>query len=431
MGTLPLDGPWTPFRPPLTSYQTIKHYHIQSTSGSCHSIRTMPFNPNQLASHVPAGKYSRGIRVESVGFFRDEANSPAIEDTMIKLFVLSCSNGTQSGSSSYFPSSQQGANKRFRPSGPPSSPYNRFFLVADLMNPPNCAAIMPRTVDQSARLLHYLKGAPFVGEPFYAHEPEISTETLGQYTPVLNLPSSPLLPTRTPTSHLRSTQREMRLPDRVGQANYFIITAQDIDFHRLKIAPQKTCMGTQCDRQKDKTGCTCLHASHTSSAGVYQFDVTFDVPEQFNTSKSATVPSFQSLKTTSIFFSNYDEYTSHHSQAERDDNLLWMRERWQRIVDYINDDGDGWTLVGWTMLGEHTDVANASEKVENYTTTIHLSYLQPTNPDDLTSDAFKALQIKNNEPGPTRGTSSTSRSPRPTPQGGGRASTAAPTTQAI
>ncbi len=45
-------------------------------------------------------------------------------------------------------------------------------------------------------------------------------------------------------------------------------------------------------------------------------------------------------------------------------------------MTYINGHG-GWMLVGWTMKGEHTDVANPNEKVENYTTTVHLSYLYP------------------------------------------------------
>jgi hypothetical protein len=40
------------------------------------------------------------------------------------------------------------------------------------------------------------------------------------------------------------------------------------------------------------------------------------------------------------------------------------------------------------MLGDHSDAANMNEKVQNYQTTLHLSYVQPTQKDVMKDAAF-------------------------------------------
>ena len=57
------------------------------------------------------------------------------------------------------------------------------------------------------------------------------------------------------------------------------------------------------------------------------------------------------------------------------------------MTEYINSHG-GWTLVGWFMLGDHSDAANPNDKVQNYQTTLHLSYVQPSRKDATKDAAF-------------------------------------------
>jgi hypothetical protein len=57
------------------------------------------------------------------------------------------------------------------------------------------------------------------------------------------------------------------------------------------------------------------------------------------------------------------------------------------LTEYINSHG-GWTLVGWFMLGDHSDAANPNDKVQNYLMTLHLSYVQPSRKDATKDAAF-------------------------------------------
>jgi hypothetical protein len=107
-----------------------------------------------------------------------------------------------------------------------------------------------------------------------------------------------------------------------------------------------------------------------------------------------TVLEFCSLKTTKLFYRNFDEYVSRHSMSDlRDSNeAYWTKGK--DVTGYIDGHG-GWTLVGWFMLGDHGDAANPYEKVQNFQTTLHLSSLQPTNVCVLAEEAYKVLCIGN------------------------------------
>jgi hypothetical protein len=264
-------------------------------------------------------------------------------------------------------------------------------LVADLESPPSCAAILPRTVDESSRLLSCLTGGPFVGEPFMVYEPRMVSSTLGEHTPILMLQNCPLLPLRNPASHLKSTEASMTIPSHVGETNYFILTAKKIVVSRVKVAPFQTCLGIQCDRQKEKGGCTCLHATSSSSI-VYECNVTFDVPEQIDPSGKVTVGNFHSLKTTKLFYRNFDNFVNRHSLVDLRGSNQLVRKQWAEATEYINEHG-GWTLVGWFMLGDHHDAANPNEKVQNFQISLHLSSLQPTKSSVVEEDGYRKLCV--------------------------------------
>ena len=302
---------------------------------------------------------------------------------MLRVLVLSCSKGGRSEDKKRIQSTMSfGQNKRAKFSK--EGTYNRFFLVADLESPPNYAAILPQSTDESSQLLAALTGGSFVGEPFFVYEPNKVGSTLGDHTPILSLKNSPLLPLRDPSSAICSTEASMAIPSKVGETNYFILTKKTIKFTKVRLAANLTCQGVMCDRQKDKNGCSCLHATGISAV-VYEADVTFEVPERVNPKGKMTVPGFSSLKTTKVFFSNFATFATRHSRGDLQQNNTDTRRRWIWLTEYINSHG-GWMLVGWFMLGDHSDAANPNDKVQNYQTTLHLSYVQPSQK-DVTKDA--------------------------------------------
>ena len=208
--------------------------------------------------------------------------------------------------------------------------------------------------------------------------------TLGDHTPILSLKNLPFLPLRDPSSAICSTEASMAIPSKVGETNYFILTKKTIKFSKVRLVANLTCQGVMCDRQKDKNGCSCLHATGISAV-VYEADVIFEIPKRVHPKGKTTVPSFSSLKTTKVFFSNFANFATRHSRGDLQQSNTDIRRWWNWLTEYINTHG-GWTLVGWFMSGDHSDAANPNEKVQNYQTTLHLSYVQPTRK-DVTKDA--------------------------------------------
>ena len=321
---------------------------------------------------------------------------------MVRFFVLSCTMGTSSSNTGRVMSSGNfGPNKRAKTST--STTYNRYFLVADLENPPHCAAILPRSTDEASRLLSIINGGAFVGVPFCCSEPFPVQQTLGDFLPILQLTRSPFLPVKSIHDHLTSTEVSMCMPRNIGETNYFILTNKGITVHCINVCPEQTCLGIQCDRQKGKSGCSCQHSTnHTSS--VYEIDLEFPIPPSINRAdhdtilddepNTTTVIGFRSLKTTKLFFKNYENYCTRHTTADQERNRLQIRLKFENMVQHINDNG-GWTIVGWFMMGSVVDAAsNAADKIQNNEITIHISYLYPTEVDDVVgSEGFNAHLI--------------------------------------
>jgi hypothetical protein len=54
-----------------------------------------------------------------------------------------------------------------------------------------------------------------------------------------------------------------------------------------------------------------------------------------------------------------------------------LRKSMKKLHKYVNDRG-GYTILGYTQLGESTDVSNKLMRVDSLYPTIHLVYLHPT-----------------------------------------------------
>jgi hypothetical protein len=100
-----------------------------------------------------------------------------------------------------------------------------------------------------------------------------------------------------------------------------------------------------------------------------------------------TVLDFCSLKMTRLFFRNFDTFVNHHSMNDLHVSNQSVQKHWSDAMQYINEN-DGWTLVGWFMLGNHADAADQHDKVQNFQTTAHLKSLQPTNIGVLKKEDF-------------------------------------------
>jgi hypothetical protein len=80
-------------------------------------------------------------------------------------------------------------------------------------------------------------------------------------------------------------------------------------------------------------------------------------------SGQVAVLAFCSLKTTRLFFCNLDTLVNHYSMNDLCMSNQSVRKHWSDAMQYINEN-DGWTLIGWFMLGNHADAANSHDKVQ-------------------------------------------------------------------
>ena len=348
----------------------------------------MLFSKEIFDETVDPDMFNDNCRFIDISMLRNPDTFRNREDTMLRFFVLGCNMGiSNTAAVRTMSTSTYNNNKKARTAY--TSTYNRYFLVADLQNPPHCGAILSRSADESSRLLSFVNGGTFVGVPFCASEPLPSYQTLGDYLPILHLERSPFLPLKSTYDNLQSTESMMSLPTNVGEMNYFVLINKSIELHSINVSPEQCCVGVQCDRQKGKSGCTCLHSTNHNSS-VYEFDVEFPVPEAIIRSKrnpnTTTAFSFRSLRSTEIFFQNFESYCTHHTITDQMKNKITLRAKFNDMVEYINTNG-GWTIVGWFMMGSVVDAATyATEKVQNNDITIHLSYLYPTHSDTIFQD---------------------------------------------
>jgi hypothetical protein len=311
-----------------------------------------------IAHDAPYEHLSEYAEIVPVTFFQKRENTNNLENKVLHLKILGCTMGGSNIAARVNSSTQYGP-KRHKPMQT-NRIYNRYFLCADLSNPPYCAAIMTKNTTESAQLLRHTHGGIFVG---------------------------PLKPN---CSNI-DTSDKMKLPSQAGETNYFTLVGKPVKLHRISVPTDVSCPGIQCDRQKGKGECSCIH-NGPGTAFVYSFDVEFDVPSRLGYGNTYTSHGFRSFRTTSLFFKDMNKYANSTTIDDETTILQQNRPLISQMVDYVNQN-DGWTLVGWFKLGEVTDAANQQEKVENSEITVRISYLFPTNDNIIKTNEFQELQI--------------------------------------
>ena len=353
------------------------------------------FQREDIARGVSTFKYAGGTEFIPVSYLQDTGNADKLDKKMLKLFVLSCTSGGNVDIKRITSNPKYGNKKaKISSSSAQNQQFNRMFICADLRQPPKVCAIITRNATEVNVLMNLIGGEPFVGMTFFLFEPGLVLSTLGDHTPILDWKSSAFIPVEHSQRHLSTTEPRFTLPHYVGMTHYFVLTEKRIKITSIKYSPVLTCLGIQCDRQKSKHGCSCIHASGTGNSNVFECSVTFDVPEKVDMSGKVTVSQFQSYKLTKFFFKSFEDFAQSHDWNDVDDSQNLIRRKWERLVQYINNHG-GWTLVGWCMLGDHYDAAGGSDKVQNFETRIHLSMVQPTN--EIRADDVEVNRLKINE----------------------------------
>lgn len=351
------------------------------------------FDIDRIKDDVPIRRISERCAVVSVAYVTNRMNQNRLENKVLHLKILSC---TMGGVNLQRNTNVQSPMMAYRKQklGTPVKAYNRFFLCADLANPPNCAAIVTKSTHDSAHLLKYTNGKRFIGVDFYLFEPDLTFQSIGGNLPVLSFPSKPLFPLKDDNELDQCS--ELTLPTQVGSTSYFVLEGVEIHLHRVHVSSDTSCGGLQCDRQKGKGECTCVYNGSAMSALVYGFDVEFPIPEDVGNGGMSTYccHKFRSFKTTKVFFQDFVKHCSSSSVDKEEIAMSERRESISEVVDVVNDNG-GWKVVGWSKLGEVNDAANENEKVENNEVNIHLSYLYPKNSDVFEMEQYKDAVIKN------------------------------------
>lgn len=346
--------------------------------------------------------YHDAMKVKPMKFFTNENNKGKNEDFMVHAIVLSCStnpNNSRKSVTSHAKTEWNGNKKSKMTRTNQQVTYNRYFILGDLANPPECFAIITRSSTDSQALLQQTSNECFIAMECFIAEPSITTSTVGS-TILLSDEDAhkPLLPAR-PFHPLSSTTTFMKDPSVPNTPNYFILNSRTVSLGRVGISDDVSCTGFECDRQRTKTGCACLHASNSTSL-VYSFDVTFNLPESVQRGEQETVQNFRSLKTTKLFFHDFEDHATTISPAEGTSKKFIYRKKIKLMVEFINQaDIGGWTVIGWYQRGQTIELSNENEKVDNNYINLHLVSVFPTLYNDKVknNDAFKALQIKTEE----------------------------------
>jgi hypothetical protein len=286
----------------------------------------MLFSKAIFADIVDTDMYRDETIFIDIAYLREHRNSNKRRDTMIRFFFLSCTMGTStSNTARTMLNGNYGSNKKAKNSA--TTTYNRYFLVADLQNPPHCAAILPRSTDEASRLLSIVNGQAFVGVPFCCAEPQ----TLGDFLRVLQLPRSPFVLLKSTNHHLQSTEDKMTMPRSIGETNYFNLSDKKYRSTESTFAPDKHVSEFSATGKKENwvapanippTILPPFLSSTLSFLSRQQFivvrtPISVNTPNTLNTT---TVIGFCSLHTTKVFFQNYEKYCTGHTTADQEKN---------------------------------------------------------------------------------------------------------------
>lgn len=357
-----------------------------------------PYNvdPDAFDPRINIDKFYRpGLKVQPMSFFSGPKSLNNTEGYMLHFVVLSC---TTNPNSAHKTIQVTGANawgsaKRTKFASTQVA-YNRYWICGDLANPPECFAVITRSAVDTAKFLKLTNADCFIGSEFYIFEPSHTDSSVGNTILLSEADrAKPLIPARQ-YNRLCQTVSFMDEPRQSQTPNFFVLNKTTIELSRVGICPDTSCTGIQCDRQKSYKGCSCQFTSNTVSL-VYTFDVTFHIPPELRKGDDFKVQNYRSLRTTQLFFEDFDDHATRVAPVEDGLSIFRHREFIKKMVQFINING-GWTIIGWYQKGQILDSTSDTEKIDNDHFHLHLVSVFPT---DYVSNIqknkhYKKLQIK-------------------------------------
>jgi hypothetical protein len=283
--------------------------------------------------------------------------------------------------------------------------YDRLFIFADMMDPPNCFAIISNTTSQSYKYMEHSTEVIGIGKIFYIVEPRRSVSTLGQKLPLISS-TKPLIPLKYSVKDLTMKENitacNMMLPKEPGEMLYFASHGVKVTISHFEVDfKEVSCTGIFCDRNQLKqanVSCGCMYEGE-QGACVAEYTLTIpSLSKISNNHDTESIEECRSLRTTRLFFKDLAAF-GQQTLEKAQEQYISVRLAVKTMVEYVNTNG-GWTVVGWFKKGEVEDSSNLQgEKVESTSCTLHVSLLIPTNENISkgTDDAFNNMKISTDE----------------------------------
>ena len=265
--------------------------------------------------------------------------------------------------------------------------YAFILVFADLNDLPNCFAVILHKKAQFQHLFNSKSNCEYttIGDPICFVEPAPNDDRLGNNMTIVKDCARAVLLNRQanwPTQELTQSEENSQVA--------FHVNNKKIQLSSVVLRTKTHDVGCgkyMCDRQNIRCK-GCYGTSPTRNPIVLQCDVQVKDVTGFSKSKDQTAnfPGFRSWRFSQLFFVSLDSMCS----LTTDDYEIFqapMREAINRMVDHVNN-ASGWTIVGWHRRGV-LDADDDGDEILSNDTTGHISYLMPTNLNDLDAKFVK------------------------------------------
>ena len=126
----------------------------------------------------------------------------------------------------------------------------------------------------------------------------------------------------------------------------------------FRLVSSGNCNGILCDSAQtlgQTQFCGCFHSHRSYGNHVGEFDVSLAHPfgREIHAEPLVYIDMHRSLHTSKLFFNDFRGFCGRYNESEQ---YAKVREKVVGCVNYINQNGGGWTVVGWFHKGEVADV---------------------------------------------------------------------------
>ena len=289
------------------------------------------------------------------------------------IFKLVHANKSGETTSPYNFSSQGYGNTRMKA----KPTFDRMIYVADLNNQ-GASFVMIFSRNEASRILDPLKEDSIIAKPVIIREPSCNKGNRMQNLPVIESRYKIIALDR---AIINALPPKLYAKPSQGSVVWWLYHQTELNFSCVQMCTKNTvyqpsCSGVLCDRQatlQANGSCGCYHKAAVSEAAVLE-----GTPECKNIKSTSSIQTFRSLMWTQLCVqslgvlarmpdSDLDYYTH-----------IDLRRKVKNLHTYVNNHG-GYTLFGYSQLGESSDICDKTNKIGSVHPTIRLVYVHPDN----------------------------------------------------